>query len=95
MQNWKFIEVRSFSGAKVSCKYDHAKLTLREFSSIHVTLHVETNELKSGKTSSQISKSVIDLGLPLKSETNTVTISLIVPQKDSLNNKAQEVNSEL
>ena len=69
MKNWKFIKVRSFSGAKVSC--NHAKLTIREFNSIHVTLHIETNELKSGKTSSQISKSVIDLGLPLKSETNT------------------------
>ena len=46
-------------------------------------------------TASQISRSVTDLALSLKSETNAVTISLIVPRKDSLNNKAQEVNSRL
>ena len=42
-----------------------------------------------------ISRSVIDLALSLKSETNAVKISLIVTRKDSLNNKAQEVNSRL
>ena len=35
------------------------------------------------------------LVLSLKSETNAVTISLIVPRKDNLNNKAKEVNSRL
>ena len=54
-----------------------------------------TNKLKSSETASQISGSVIDLALSLKSETNAVTISLIVPRKDNLNNKAQEVNSRL
>ena len=58
-------------------------------------LHVGTNELKSGKTTSQISRSVIDLALSLKSETNAVTISLILPRIDNLNNKVQEVNSRL
>ena len=42
-----------------------------------------------------ISRAVIDLALLLKSETNVVTISLIVPQKDNLNSKVQEVNSRL
>ena len=46
-------------------------------------------------TASQISRSVTDLALSLKSETNAVTISLIVPRKDSLNNKAQAVNSRI
>ena len=58
-------------------------------------MHVGTNKLKSSKTHSQMSRSVIGLALSLKSETNAVTISLIVPRKDSLNNKAQEVNSRL
>ena len=75
--------------------YDHVKPTIREFNPNHIILHVGTNELKSSKTASQISKSVIDLALSLKSETNAVTISLIVPRKDNLNNKAQEVNSRL
>ena len=46
-------------------------------------------------TASQISRSVTDLALSLKSETNAVTISLFVPRKDSLKNKAQEINSHL
>ena len=58
-------------------------------------LLVGTNELKISKTASHISMSVIDLTLSLKSETNAVMISLIVPRKDSLNNKAQEVSSRL
>ena len=89
------IKVRSFSGAKVSCVYDHIKPTIREFNPNHIILHVGTNELKSSKTASQISRSVIDLALSLKSETNAVMISLIVPRKDNLNNKVQEVNSRL
>ena len=74
--------------------YDYVKPTIREFNPNHIILHVGTNELKSSKTASQTSRSVIDLALSLKSETNAVTISLIVPRKD-LNNKAQEVNSRL
>ena len=73
--------------------HDHIKPTIREFNPNHIILHVGTNELKSSKTASQMTRSVIDLALSLKSEINTVTISLIVPRKDSLNNKVQVVNS--
>ena len=75
--------------------YDHVKPTIREFNPNHIILHVGANELKNSKRASQISRSVIDLSLSLKSETNTVTISLVLPRKDSLNNKAHEVNSRL
>ena len=94
LRNKKLIKVRSFSGGKVSCMYDHVKPTIREFNPNHIILHIRTNELKSSKIASQISRSVIDLALSLKSETNTVTMSLIVLRKDSLNNKAQEVNNQ-
>ena len=95
LRNKKLIKVRSFSGAKVSFMYNHVKPTIREFNPNHIILHKGTNKLKSSKTASQISRSVIDLALSLKSETNAVTISLIVPRKDSLNNKAQAVNSRI
>ena len=75
--------------------HDHVKPTIREFNPNHIILHVGTNEFKSSKTVSQISRSVTDLALSLKSETNAVTISLVVLRKDNLNNKAQEVNSRL
>ena len=32
----KLIKVRSFSGAKVSCMYDHVKPTIREFNPNHI-----------------------------------------------------------
>ena len=95
MRNKELIKVRSFNGAKASCMYDHVKPTIQDFNPKDIILHVGTNELKSSKTASQIPRSVIDLALSLKSETNTVTISLTVLRKDSLNNKAQEVNSRL
>ena len=75
--------------------YDHVKPTIREFNPNNIILHVGTNELKSSKTASQISRSVIDLALSLKTEANAVMMLLIVPQKNNLNNKAQEVNSRL
>ena len=50
--------------------------------------YAEANELKSGKKASQISRSVITLSL--KSETK-----LVLPRKESLNNKEHEVNSRL
>ena len=95
LRNKKLIKVRSFSGAKVTYMYDHIKPTIREFNPSHIILHVGTSELKSSKTASQISRSVTDFALSIKSKTNAVTISLIVPRKGSLNNKAQEVNNRL
>ena len=72
--------------------YDHVNSTIRAFNPNLIILNVGTNELKSSKKASQMSRSDIDLALPLKSETNTVTLT--VPRKNSLNNKAQEVNSQ-
>ena len=58
-------------------------------------MHKRTNELKSTETANQIYRSVTDLALSLKLETNAVTISLIFPRKDNPNNKTQKVNSRL
>ena len=52
-------------------------------------------QLKSSKTASKISRSVIELASSLNQKKIAVTISLIVPRKDSLNNKAQAVNSRI
>ena len=64
--------------------YDHSRIQSKPH-----------NIARRDRCQGQISRSNIDLALSLKSETNTVTISLTVPRKDSLNNKAQEVNSRL
>ena len=36
LRNKKLIKVRSFSGAKVSCIYDHVKPTIRKFNPNHI-----------------------------------------------------------
>ena len=86
--NHKFlVKVRSFSSAKVNCMNDYVKPTLRDFNPEHIILHVGTNDLNSERTASQFAKSIIDLGQSLKTDTNTITISLIVPRYNNLNNK--------
>ena len=44
-------------------------------------LHVGTDGLNMERTASQIVKSIIDLCHSLKIDANTITVSLIVPQK--------------
>ena len=89
------VKVRSFSSAKVNCMNDYVKPTLRDFNPEHMILHFGTNDLNSEQTASQIAKSIIDLGKSLKTDTNTITISVIVLRYDNLNNKASEVNGRL
>ena len=94
--NHKFIvKVRSFQGAKIKCMTDYVKPTIKDFDPEHIIIHVGTNDLNSERTASQIANSIINLQQSLKSINNTVTISLIVPRNDELNNKAHEVNNRL
>ena len=91
------VKVRPFNAAKVRCLYDHSKPTMRDFDPEVIILHVGTNDLTSSKTSSEIAKSIIDLACSLKTNTNKIVISLIVPRRDDtlLGNKASEVNDRL
>ena len=73
--------------------YDHVKSTLRDVNpKNNIILHV-TNDLNLEKTSSQIARSIIDLAVSLKTNTNNITIFLITPRTDHLNNKASRVNN--
>ena len=60
------VNVRSFSGAKISCITDHAKATLRNINPDHIVPHTGTNDLRSKNTASQIAKAIIDLATSLK-----------------------------
>ena len=78
------------------CIYDHAKPTVRDFDPDYIILHCGTNDdLNSDRTSSQIAKEIVDLALSLKSDKNKISISLLTPRSDKLNNKASEVNNRL
>ena len=89
------VKVRSFSSAKVSCMKDHAKPTLRDFNPDHVILQIGTNDLNTERTASQMAKSIVDLCQSLKTDTNTITVSLMIPRYDNLNSKANGVNGRL
>ena len=89
------VKVRPFSSAKVRCMHDHVKPTIRDVNPDHIILHCGTNDLNSEQTASQIARSIIELALSLKSKDNKISVSLIVPRNDNLNNKASEVNCRL
>ena len=89
------VKVRLFNLAKVRCMYDYAKSTVRDFDPDHIILHCGTNDLKSDRTSSQIAREIIDLAISMKSNKNKISISLLTPRSDKLNNKASEVNNRL
>ena len=89
------VKVKYFSSAKVSCMNDHVKSTLWDFNLEHIILHVGTNDLNTERTASQIAKSIVDLCQSLKTDTNTIRVSLIIPRYDNLNSKANELNGRL
>ena len=89
------VKVRLFSGAKVNCMVDHVNPTIRNDKSDHVILHTGTNDLRSKKTASQISRFVTELVMSLKDNDNSVIVSGIVPRHENLNNKAIQVNNHL
>ena len=74
---------------------NHAKPTVRDFHPDHIILQFGTNDLNSDRIPSQMAGKVIDLALSLKSDKNEISISLLTPPSDKLNNKASEVNNRL
>ena len=89
------VKVRAFSGAKVCCMRDYANSTCRDIYPEHIILHAFPTDLKTEKTDSQISRSIIELGISFKNDRNTVSISAIVPRSDKLDNRGTETNNRL
>lgn len=54
----------------------------------HVIIHVGTNHLSSETTSERIAKLIVDMIINIKKENHSVSMSGIVPQNDTPNNKA-------
>ena len=57
------VKVQSFSGAKRSSIVDHVKPIVRDDKLDHVILDARLYGLRSGKSSSRITKSVMDLAI--------------------------------
>ena len=90
-------KVQPFNSVKARCMHDHAKPTVRDFDPDHFISYCGTNDFSSDRTSSQIAREIIDLALSLslKSDKNKISVSLLTPRSDKLNNKASEVNNRL
>ena len=57
------VKVQSFSGVKRSSMVDHVKPIIRDDKLDHVILHARPYGLRSGKSSSRITKSIMDLAI--------------------------------
>ena len=89
------VKVRPINSAKVRCMHDHVKPTVCDFDPDHFILHCGTNNLNSDRTSIQIAREIIDLACSLKSDKGKISILLLTPRSDKLNNKASKVNYRL
>ena len=66
----RLVKVRRLNLAKVRCMHDHAKLTVWDIDPDHVILHCRTNDLNSDRSSSRITREIMDPVLSLKSDKN-------------------------
>ena len=92
-QNEK-LYIKSFSGATIEDMVDYAKPTVRRKPDL-IILHAGSNDLRSEKTSDNISSDIMRLALQLKTDINDVMVSSITSRADSYNAKGAEVNSKL
>ena len=79
------VKVRPFSSAKTRCMHDNTKPMIREINHEQIILHVDSNDLNSEKSTSQVANSIIELVNSLKNEANSIHVSSIVPRNDNLN----------
>ena len=56
---------------------------------------MDTNDLSSDKEPKDIANDIMQLAKSVKTDTNKVAVSSILPRKDKFNNKAKEVNTHL
>ena len=87
------VYVKSFSGATTEHMKSHA-IPTKSFNNDLIILHCGTNDLRSSKSARDIAKEIHDLASDLKTETNDVIVSGIVPRNDKeyLDTKGRDVN---
>ena len=67
-----------FSRAKISCTYDHVKPIIQMFNLNQTLLHAGTNTINGGQAVCQVSGSIIDLALSLKSKKSTLLLRILL-----------------
>ena len=62
---------------------------------MEIIIHVVANDSSSDKGPKAIANYIVQLAKSVKTDTNKVTVSSILPRKDKFNNKVKEVNTYL
>ena len=83
--------VKSFPGAKLDCMSHYAISTVKS-NPDRIIIHCGTNNLKIDESPEAIAEKTIELAKSVKSTTNEVVISSIIPCRDKLTDKGSKVN---
>ena len=83
--------VKSFPGAKLYCMSHYAIPTVKS-NPDHIIIHCETNNLKMNESPEAIAEETTELAKSVKSTSNEVVTSSIIPRRDKLADKGSKVN---
>ena len=92
--NKENVYVKSFSGATVQCMESYA-IPSSKHQPECIILHAGTNDLRSSKSEVEIASSIVELATSLKTDTNDVMVSGLIPRADSLEVKRSRTNHVL
>ena len=94
LKNEVNVYVKSFPGANVEDMNSYVKPTQKR-SPNAIVIHCGTNELREEKPAEIIADDIVTLARSLKTDTNDVIVSGIVPRADHLDGKRKLVNAQL
>ncbi len=77
------IYIKTFPGATTECMNDYVNPTMK-YNPDFVILHTGTNDLKSNKSSEEISDDIIKLALDIKTDQNDIVVSGILARNDDM-----------
>ena len=85
------IIVKSFPGAELDCIYHYAIPTVKS-NPDRIIMHCGTSNLKVDESPEAIAEKTMEVAKSVKSTTNEVVISSIIPRRDKLADKGSKVN---
>ena len=85
------IIVKSFPGAELDCIYHYAIPTVKS-NPDRIIMHCGTSNLKMDESPEAIAEKTMEVEKSVKSTTNEVVISSIIPRRDKLADKGSKVN---
>ena len=85
------IIVKTFPGAELDCIYHYAIPTVKS-NPDRIIMHCGTSNLKMYESPEAIAEKTIEVAKSVKSTTNEVVISSIIPRRDKLAEKGSKVN---